>query len=611
VLSTIAWDGGGDGVTLTDRFNWQGNSLPKIYDTAVISVPGEAALKHNSGTFAVCKLILDEQLTVDGGTVCVGEAAFINGTLTLESGKLTGPGDYKVFGKLKWTGGDILSGGDLITKPGGKLVLDGIEALELGRDLYNGGDAIWLSGDLVLDCDDDGCSHYNGCGHSDDSIIVHNLEGGLFKVIAGAKLQGDTNDRFKNEGDLVRDGEGMAVFLVRSDNYAALNVVAGTLQLHEGGENSGPRHVAEGGILHYVKNFQHLAGSTLTGGGITIWQGGTHTIAADWTIASFVHVTNTTVTGPGTLFIDGPLTWNHGLMDGDGDLVINPSGKISLMTPGAHRLSRDIVNNGTLIWNNGTLDFQGATITNMADRFFFIQSNATATASAGENGIVNLGEMRKQLPTIMDLSAVRLDNQGFLNVRNGSLTLGAANVAQIEGATLAGGRWSVFGTASLSVPGAMVDTIGAGASVSRIGLFANLTLISSLVRNDGSIMIQGGGAFIVDAAEFVNSGTLTIRRGTTLRVNGNYVQTPTGTLDLFATSNQMLYSGRLVSFQHASLAGTVSFTFALYTPVPGDRYVFLAADSLSGEFESLVLNGVSESAGVLIYGTNTVELRFE
>ncbi len=597
-LSTVHWDGGGDGVTLTDRFNWESDQVPNGGDHAVIDIEGSAALVHASGNFVVKQFTLGEELTVAGGMISVSHGTLVTGQMNLAGGRFAGHGDLSIDGKVKWTGGKIWGNGKVVTNPEGTFVIAGDGEMDLRRDVYNHGATVWQSGNL------------GGVPGSGTSFV--NEATGLFKITGDVKFRDHGSpDQVTNRGTVVRDGEGTAAFLLRFDNYGTFNVVSGRLLLHAGGENSGPRHVAAEGVLHYYGDYTHLAGSTLTGGGITIWQGGTHTITDDWTMASFVHVTNATIAGPGTLSIEGPLTWNHGLLDVEGGLVINPGGKISLMTPGVHRLSSNILNNGTLIWNNGQLVMDGATITNAEAGNFYVQANGVAVSGGPSNRIVNQGEIRKQLLTSTGFGGVTLDNAGFVNVRNGTLTLDPASVLQTQGPTLAGGRWSVFGVGSLVMPGAAIETIGAGASVTRIGRFAGFDALNSLARNEGALEIRGGGAFEVTAPEFTNAGTLAIRKGTALRVHGDFVQTSTGVLEIHVSSFHRLYTGRVLGLQSATLAGTVSFEFSLYSPFDGDRFFFLAAPTVTGTFDSLVLTGADSPSGVLVYQPNGVELRFE
>jgi hypothetical protein len=574
-MSTVHWDGGGDGVTLTDRYNWQCNHLPGKNDTAIIDVAGDPALVMNAGLFKVKKLVLAEQLTITGGTVTVSSGTTVSGTLNMAGGLFDGCGALNVTGKLKWTGGKISGGGNINIAASGLFAIAGSGTLELRRDVTNRGTTIWSDGNI---------EGYDSCG-----TVIINAPGALFKA-TGLLTRFRSNGHpgaFINQGTFVRDNQGVTKFVVPVSNSGTLNVAAGALELFAGGVNTGARNVAAGAVLHYFGNFTHGAGSTLSGGGMTIWQGGTHTIAGDWAMGSYLQLTNATVTGPGDFTIDGVLSWSKGRLEGAGRTLISPTGKISLMTEDMHVLARDIENNGTLIWNRGGLTFEGAVITNNEDKAFYVCADATAMSTQGVNLIINHGEIRKQLPTDLGFGGVTLDNDGLVNVRNGSFTIDPAALVQLSGTTLTGGSWSVYGTAVLSLSGAAIETIGSAASVTRIGRLAGFAALDALATNEGSITVSGGGALELApvAGVFTNAGTITLRKGTILRVAGNLVQTPTGLIDIGIASHHMLGAGRMISAQNAAVAGNVTFTLQNgYAPVAGNSFLVLQAASVTGTF---------------------------
>lgn len=587
LLSTLHWDGGGDGVTLTDRYNWECNQLPGIYDTAVINVASNPAIVHNAGTFKVKKLSLSEELSVNGGTLCVTYLTTIttDGFLKLNGGTFGGTGTVAVNGKWKWTGGKTW-GGDVKVSTTGLFVIDSTGSLELRRDVVNYGSMVWAWGNI---------EGYDECG-----TVITNEVGGLLKTMGEGRLRSNCwPGALINKGTMVRDEAGFTRLIVPFTNTGTLSVVEGRLEAWRGGKNSGVRNVAEGGLLHYFGNFTHSAGSTLTGGGTTIWQGGTHTITDATSLATFMHLTNVTVTGPGQVSVDGPITWNHGTLGGTGGYVINPGGKISLMTVGEHTLAADITNNGTLIWNNGSLHMRDATITNNAEKFFFVLSESVGTYE-GEALVVNHGEIRKQLPTTLGFGGITLDNQGFVNVRNGTLSLGS--VAQVQsagegqGSVLTGGAWSVFVVGNLDMPGVSLTTLGPAASVTLITTHARFDALGTLARNEGTLELRAGGIFEVGAADFVNAGSLIIHRSTRVRLAGNFTQEATGVLLIGIATAQEFSGGRLVVQGQASLAGQAAFSFGLFTPVTGQRFFFLGSDSYTGTLEA-----APGTPGTLVY----------
>ena len=603
-MSTVLWDGGGDGVSVMDRFNWAGNQVPNAGDHAVIDVEGTPSLTLPDGDFHVKQLTLAEELTVSGGRLKASEAISIQGagTLSLTAGViedplLSGHARIDVLGRFKWTGGQIWGNGEITVFQGGTFVIEGDGPMDLRRDVYNHGNIIWNSGDI------DGV-------HGPGTSWINEADG-FFKIVADAKFRDHGSpDVLINRGVMVRDGAGEARILAWFENHGTLNVVSGLMKIADGGINTGKRHVGADGVLHYFSDYEHAAGSTLTGGGTTIWQAGVQTISGDWTSASFLHLTNTTVSGPGALSTDGPITWNHGRIDLAGGVHINPAGKVALMTTGTHVLATDIVNDGTLIWNRGQLLIENATITNNAGRFFYVQANGTANVVSGAGLVLNYGEVKKQLPTELAFGDLRLDNQGMVNVRNGRLILSTGFLDQVDGTALRGGSWNIFLAGNLVMPGAALDTIGAGASVVRWTTFSKFEAIEGLTRNQGSLEFIGGQTFTYDG-DFVNEGTITLRRATKLHVTGDYTQTASGELNIHIANGFQLGSGRLVVEGVATLDGTASFTlFNGFTPSAGQKFLFVTANSgVSGEFSSLVLPGIGLTKS-LLYGPGTVRLTF-
>ena len=600
-MSTVYWDGGGDGVTLTDKKNWECNRLPGVWDTAVIDVAANPEIQHNGGSFTVKKLILNEQLMVSGGTLNAWALTTIKpeGTLDLAGGMFTG-GPMDVYGRLNWTGGKLAGCGDVEIKSGGSMWINGSGDLYLARDIVNHGSLVWAGGNIE--------------GYDSYGTVIKNAADGLMKAI-GTDTRFRSNHKpgkFINEGTFVRDGEGYARFVVPVTNSGTVNVAAGKAEFFAGGSNTGARAVAEGAVLHYFGNFSHGAGSTLTGGGTTIWQGGEHTITGSWSMDSYLYLSNATMTGDADLEIGGVFGWSHGTLAGSGGTIVKEGGKLEVRTTGEHHLARDITNDGTLIWNKGPLAFEGATVTNNEGRNFYLAAEGAATGT-GDNLIVNRGEMRKVLPTAMGFDGVTLDNEGLLNIRNGSLTLDPARIAQLSEGVLSGGTWSVYGTAALDLQGATFSTVGAGASVIKIGRDAGFGSLNTIERNEGSVNVSGGGVLELTPASgtFTNNGELILRKGTTLRVLGDFVQTEVGVIDIGIASHHMLGTGRMISAQRATLGGVARFTLQNdYVPSAGNTFLFVDAAELTGQFGSTEFPVTPGLAGTLTYTGTGARLVF-
>jgi hypothetical protein len=595
-MSTVHWDGGGDGVTLTDKKNWECNQLPGIWDVAVIDVAATPAIQHNSGCFTVKQLILNEKLTQTGGTInawCLTKVQN-EGTLNLAGGLFTG-GDIDDYGRFNWTGGKLAGCGDVEVKAGGSMCINGSGDLSLARDITNHGSLVWAGGNI------DG---HDACG-----TVIKNATDGVMKS-TGTDTTFRSNcwpGKFDNQGLFIRDGEGYAKIAVPALSSGQIVVSAGRAEFVAGGANTGTRAVGENAVLFYYGNFTHGAGSTLTGGGTTIWQGGTHTITGQWNMDSTLYVSNSTVTGDATLDIGGVLNWGRGTMSGAGGLHVLEDGKIAVRAMVEHHLARDLVNDGALVWNDGALVFEGATLTN--NNVLYLGPSAGVT---GAGAILNTGEMHKVAPTASTFDGVSIDNTGLLAVHNGSLSVDPASIVQLADGVLNGGTWTVYEHATLDLRGASITTIAAGTSVTRVG-GAGFTALATLEQLDGSLTISGGVPLELAPAggTFTNNGELVLRRGTTLRVTGDYVQTEVGVIDIGVASPKPLVTGRLVTADHATLGGVARFTLELgFVPTPGNTFLFVDATEVSGEFGMMEFPTVAGVAPSLLYGPSNVRLGF-
>ncbi len=176
----------------------------------------------------------------------------------------------------------------------------------------------------------------------------------------------------------------------------------------------------------------------------------------------------------------------------------------------------------------------------------------------------------------------------------------AGPVAQVSGATLVGGSWTVANGAgagavlTISSAGG-IATIGPGASVTLSGTDTSFSNLASLSANDGTFDLLGGQSFVTHGS-LSNSGVIDLGAGDRLGVNGNYSQAASGTLDLTIAGTS---SSDLVS--HLTIVGDGYFGGALninvpssFKPVVNDRYSLISyrhARSLFGAIHVSPLAG--------------------
>ncbi len=96
VLTTVSWDGGGDGSSWSDVANWDAggiDQLPSNGDDVVIDLPGaDPTVIYSGGSLTLNSLVSNEDLTLTGGTLTLTGAAQINGHLAVSSASLIASG---------------------------------------------------------------------------------------------------------------------------------------------------------------------------------------------------------------------------------------------------------------------------------------------------------------------------------------------------------------------------------------------------------------------------------------------------------------------------------------------------------------------------------------
>ena len=148
--AAIFWDGGGDGASWSDPNNWSTNTLPGPSDDVTISVAGNIAVAHSTGTTSINSLQCDEALVLSGGSLSIAAGSQI-AVFTLSGGTLSGTGAVTVSGSMNWTGGTMSGSGTTVIASDALLSLQGTEYKQLsGRTLRNLGTAVWTQGPITI-----------------------------------------------------------------------------------------------------------------------------------------------------------------------------------------------------------------------------------------------------------------------------------------------------------------------------------------------------------------------------------------------------------------------------------------------------------------------------
>ena len=88
LLSTVSWDGGGDGTLWSDRLDWSGDQLPGATDDVDINIAGNPNVVFGSGSQSIRSLHSAEALALSGGSLQVSGTVQVDNTFTLRGGTL-------------------------------------------------------------------------------------------------------------------------------------------------------------------------------------------------------------------------------------------------------------------------------------------------------------------------------------------------------------------------------------------------------------------------------------------------------------------------------------------------------------------------------------------
>jgi hypothetical protein len=251
-IETVRWDGGGDGASWDDPFNWDSDFVPTPDQRVIIDVPGNVAVTHSRNTTVIRSLHSAEALVLSGGTLQILETSVLSSTFTQSGGTLDGTGTLTVSGLLTWSGG--IQQGSGTTRASGSLLISGAASKSLiTRRLENAGSATGNGGSLY------GSSRAALLNQAGASLTVSH--DGYFFGSGGAAS-------FTNAGTLIRSTSSGTVRIDATfNNTGAVQVQAGTLWLNGGGSSSGTMTINSGTTMQVRGAFTHQASGVINGGG--------------------------------------------------------------------------------------------------------------------------------------------------------------------------------------------------------------------------------------------------------------------------------------------------------------------------------------------------------
>jgi hypothetical protein len=359
LLTSIMWDGGGDGTTLTQPANWVGDVLPGAADDAAIGAGPTVGM--SSGALSVHSLTCAAPLSIAGGTLTLAAASGISAAFAMSGGTINGAGDLTLSITFNWTGGTIGGMGTLTLGASSTSTFGGFTK-GANRNIVNNGTINWTDGNIG--------------GFSGPAITFTN--NGTFNAVPGGGSYMSANtapNTFINHGTITKSGAALAVidgFVLNSTG--PITVSGGTLTLAGGGSQSGLTTVNPGGTMNQgVGTFTYTATATFAGTGAWMFSNGNGSFDAAFSPAGAVSIPYGTLTlnapsnsiatlamsggaisGAGNLTITSTLNWSGGRIGGTGLLTIAPAATVNC-TAGSLGTNRDITNAGTFNWVHSSL----------------------------------------------------------------------------------------------------------------------------------------------------------------------------------------------------------------------------------------------------------------
>src|SRR5262245_52490464 len=116
LFAAVSWDGGGDGASWGDRFNWSADALPTSNDDVTINVAGSPTVTYSTGSTTVKSLTSAEAIVISGGTLTTGtNGASLSSSTTISGGTLTLGGSWSNSGTITVSSGTVNLGGSFST----------------------------------------------------------------------------------------------------------------------------------------------------------------------------------------------------------------------------------------------------------------------------------------------------------------------------------------------------------------------------------------------------------------------------------------------------------------------------------------------------------------
>lgn len=536
------------------------NNISNISGEGRLRFTGNDPIIRGNADFDVAVEVQSTELNI------VDNVSFNKG-LTISSGKLNVFGDITLENDSIWINSSISHS----SSARGQITNQGHLFIDSGRlghaSLTNTGTITKTgSSDFIL------------------SGTFNNLSEGLLDLQSG-RITNVGNESLTNSGTIRKSGDEAFNFAAGfNNNGGSIEVQAGTLRFLEETIHTDSRYIIDSGALLEFIDDRHTFNGTLetSGTGQLIFKGNslTQAIIAD----DIVFDVPVQLSDNAFLTVNGSASFNNGIiLEGDSatpaidaDGVITLSGDSNWIN-GTFRGDQGVTNTGTLVISSGTLSttlINKGTITKIGDSTLNISGNLNNQAEgildlqtgsiSGSGTIANTGTVQKNSESSVSISSTFSNNGGTIEIQDGTLEF--------------------------------TDTYAQTAG--------NLNLNGGTLTSSPLLSIQGGtltGNGIING-NILNAGT--INPGSTipgtLVLNGNYIQTTTGTfqVDLGGTIPDIQYDLLQINGT-ATLDGTLDVSLIDdFVPVVDDRFDIFTFSSGTGNFS--ILNGLTLPSSLVL-----------
>ncbi len=626
-----------DGVAWTDSDSWEELQTPTVGSDVCIDVPGAATAVILGDVFDIDILACEETLDIFSTAfprpdVTIDEPSWIRGDLKLHGnqGTLRVNDRLDIDGMFEWTG----SNNSQVTKLTGTgethvfggMTFAGIAPLDDHRLILEPGSSSTSTGWFLCP--------------GDSTIEI--MQGATFDHQGTSTAFNCQSDQLINDGTIIRSAPtGNSNFAISLINNGLVQIQSGELTLTNGSTHTG-NVVAESGAIFRMRGASHnfLPASSIVADRVefTSGAGGSNFIRGTYNVTestdesssqtlTFTDKANIINYGPifliprGTVNFDaiigGPIHFNNFLIGSppfaggtarfnSGDpvnfdiLSIGPGG---LFGPGTFTVNTQFTwRQSATITGPGIIDVDGdATVgagggqKTLSDRVMNLHGN---TVMDGGFQMIGSSELNVFPEAVVD---IRVDSGGAV------IGGGVSNVVTIEGTLV---KSAGPGTSRLTAP-----VVNSGNVEVQVG---KLEIANTFVQTSGQIFLNGGefalwwsnpandpplqidggvvkGSGVISSNQFltVNNTGGTVTPGTSIgaiTIAGNYNQFAGATLEIEIGGMGDGAFDRLEVDGTATLGGELLvMDINGFVPTDGDSFVILTANSVVGEFDTIVM----------------------